>query len=120
MSFQAMAAVSRFRARNSTEKLLLYGLANYADEDGVCFPSQAKLAADGSMGERTVRRVLADLEEQGLVQRSERKRRDGTLPPSRLRTLVSTSPINPPLLASTAKTACSRSPRRAPPLPIGP
>lgn len=88
MSFQAMAAASRFRARNSTEKLLLYMLANYADEDGVAFPSQARLADDGSMSERTVRSSLAALEEQGVIRRETRKRADGTRTSDRITLLI--------------------------------
>src|ERR1700736_5974343 len=49
-----------------------------------------------------------------------RERRDVTLPLSRFQTLASMSPNSSPVVATTAKTTCSKSPRRAPPLPIGP
>lgn len=50
-------------------KFVLVALSNYANEDGYCYPSQARLASLTGMGERTVRRHLRWLEEQSLIQR---------------------------------------------------
>ena len=54
-------------------KFVLFVLADYADDEGRCWPSQAALAARTSMGERTVRRHLQSLEELGLIAREQRR-----------------------------------------------
>jgi DNA-binding transcriptional ArsR family regulator len=58
-------------------KFVLVALANYASEDGECWPSQATIARMTGMDPRTVRRHLADLEQGGYLVRSERKNPDG-------------------------------------------
>lgn len=55
-------------------KFVLVALANYASEDGYCYPSQATLCAMTGQGERAVRDHLAALEALGLIAR---ERRDG-------------------------------------------
>ena len=59
-------------------KLTLILLANRADEEGHCWSSQERLAQDGGQGVSTVRRHLFDLEAAGLIERTRRRRRDGT------------------------------------------
>jgi DNA-binding transcriptional ArsR family regulator len=48
-------------------KLVLLALCDFADESWSCFPGQATLAKKTSQGERTVRRHLEWLEEEGYV-----------------------------------------------------
>lgn len=43
MSVQAMTAAFALKVENPTAKLVLLALANYADQDGRCWPSQKKL-----------------------------------------------------------------------------
>lgn len=57
-------------------KFVLVALANYASEDGYCYPSQATLQAMTGQGERAVRDHLAALEALGLIRR-ERRGDDG-------------------------------------------
>jgi DNA-binding MarR family transcriptional regulator len=78
MSLKAMTCAMALRGVTASEKLLLLALANYADEDGACFPSQARLAEDACLSLRTVVTLLAALEERGLIARERRTRRDGT------------------------------------------
>lgn len=73
-----MARACLYVARNGTEKLMLLLIANYADEDGVAFPSQERLARDGSVDARTVSRALQGLEETGAIKRERRSRDDGS------------------------------------------
>ncbi len=49
-------------------KLCYARLAQYAGQDGECFPSQPTLAAEIGAGERQVRRYISELEEQGLIE----------------------------------------------------
>ncbi|MEJ0017517.1 MAG: helix-turn-helix domain-containing protein [Acetobacteraceae bacterium] len=51
----------------ATDKLLLVCLANYADESGLCFPSQAKIVGDTSLDRKTVIAGLRRLIDRGLV-----------------------------------------------------
>jgi hypothetical protein len=57
MSFQAMADVIKLRLPTN-EKFILLMLANYADQDGKCWPSIARLAADTGLHESSVKRAL--------------------------------------------------------------
>lgn len=55
-----------------SEKFTLVVLANYADEQHSCFPSQGRIAADMGAHETTVRRNIRRLEDAGFVSRSKR------------------------------------------------
>lgn len=55
-----------------TQKLVLMGLASYADEKDSCYPGQETLADRAGVSTRTVRRALDDLEKLGLIERSRR------------------------------------------------
>lgn len=78
MSVQAITWALGVTVRSATHKAVLLVLANYADEDGLCWPSQARLAAESCTSARTVRRVLQDLVSDGLISRAPRRRPDGT------------------------------------------
>lgn len=54
-------------------KFVLVALADYADQDWSCYPSQERLASMTEQGVRTVRRHLADLEALGLIRREQRR-----------------------------------------------
>lgn len=53
-------------------KIILLALADWADGDGVSFPGQKSLSEKTSIPERTLRRLIHDLEEMGLIQRQRR------------------------------------------------
>jgi hypothetical protein len=53
-------------------------LADEADDTGFCFPSQRRLAVKCSITDRTVRRMLVDLETKGYVSLEHRRRADGS------------------------------------------
>lgn len=76
MSIQAVGWVLT-QGIETSSKFVLVALANYADENGKCWPSQARLAKDTSMAERTVRKHLKLLEEAGYITRVKRRRKDG-------------------------------------------
>lgn len=50
-----------------TQKTVLVALADYADDEGVCFPSNATLALKCGVCDRTIRRVKTDLIELGYL-----------------------------------------------------
>ena len=55
------------------QKMLLLALCDHANDDGVCYPSQEKLAHKCSMGERTVISHIQWLERHGIVSRERRQ-----------------------------------------------
>ena len=61
-----------------TPKLVLMALADEADDTGFCFPSQRRIAAKCSITDRTVRRMLVELETKGYVRFERRQRADGS------------------------------------------
>lgn len=75
MSFQASAWAAKQRAGNPSAKAVLYGLANYAGFDGVCWPSQKTLADDTEQSIDSVQRRLKELEQRGLIYRPPQKRK---------------------------------------------
>ena len=49
-------------------KTVYLALSSRVDRDGVCFPSQARIAAEASCSERQVRRALTELKRLGLIE----------------------------------------------------
>lgn len=78
MSVQAITWALGVECTSATEKAVLLVLANYADERGKCWPSQRTVAKQACTSERTVRRMVADLEARGLLTRENRRRADGS------------------------------------------
>lgn len=61
----------------SSAKFVLVALANFADEQGYCYPKQATLAKMTAQGISTVRRALLKLEEAGFIRRAQRWTKKG-------------------------------------------
>jgi hypothetical protein len=88
MSLEAMLWAKKVRTGTASRKAVLLVLADYADESAECFPGQKLIAAETELGERTVRRLLAELEEVGLLERTERRRDDGYRTSDRIRLVL--------------------------------
>ncbi|MEM5501834.1 helix-turn-helix domain-containing protein [Ahrensia kielensis] len=78
MSIQAVAWAISQKVGSPTGKVLLICLANYADEEGLCWPSQKTIAAETELSDRSTILWLKKLEECGYIQRERRHRRDGS------------------------------------------
>lgn len=78
MSVQAISWALKQRVGNGAAKFVLITLANYADADGNCWPSQATLAAECEVSVRAIREYMLRLEMVGLISREERRRDDGS------------------------------------------
>lgn len=61
-----------------TVKLVLMSMADAADDHGICWPSVPTLARKCCVSERSVRRIMGDLEVGGLIRRDSRFRNDGS------------------------------------------
>jgi hypothetical protein len=77
MSVQAISAAFAVQGLSPSEKLVLLALANFADADGRCWPSQARLAHDTGLTDRQVRRVFVSLIAAGVMTKKHRRRADG-------------------------------------------
>ncbi|WP_053080569.1 helix-turn-helix domain-containing protein [Methylobacterium variabile] len=71
MSVVAAKWAKRQRVR-TTCRVVLNALADYADKEGRCWPSQATLAAETGLAVRTIRLVLAELNAAGVIARTHR------------------------------------------------
>lgn len=80
MSWQATAWAQKQRTGSPSAKVVLLVLANYANEDGICWPSQKTLAAATEQSEDSVQRRLRELEKLGLVKKQKRRRPHGKWP----------------------------------------
>ena len=77
MSIQAINAALDVHDIGPTRKWLLIVLANYANTDCQCWPSQETLAEDTELSERTIITALKELEVGGLIQREQRRDKGG-------------------------------------------
>lgn len=68
MSIFLMARFFRADMGQANRKLMAVRLADFADDDGCgVYPGVARLAAETHLSERTVQRILADFEAEGLL-----------------------------------------------------
>lgn len=71
MSIKLMTAVWEREDLTSTHKLVLLALADWANDEGLCWPSINRLAVKTSMAGRSVQRLIRQLEEMGFIRREE-------------------------------------------------
>ena len=71
MSIKLMTAVWDREDLSSTQKLVLLSLADWANDEGLCWPSINRLAIKTSMAGRSVQRIIRDLESMGFINRDE-------------------------------------------------
>lgn len=80
MSIVRVAWAMQQTTGSASRKAVLIALADCEHgETGKCCPSMDTMAERLEMGVRTVRRALAELEEQGLISRERSRRQDGSL-----------------------------------------
>ena len=75
MSIEAIGWCKRQKTNTPTTKLVLFILANYADQEYSCYPSEKHIADICGISDRQVRRCLVWLEDNNLITK---KRRFGT------------------------------------------
>lgn len=71
MTFKHVNQISTIRGLKTTEAFVLYRLADYANDEGICYPGEQRLAYECRIVERTIRYILANLEDLGLIKRIE-------------------------------------------------
>jgi hypothetical protein len=71
MSIKIMTAVWDREDLSSTQKLVLLALADWANDDGLCWPSINRLAIKASLTSRAVQKTIRSLEDAGFIRREE-------------------------------------------------
>ena len=71
MSIKLMTKVWERTDVSSTQKLVLLALADWANDDGLCWPSIARLATKSSLGTRAIQNAIRSMEEMRLIEREE-------------------------------------------------
>lgn len=78
MSIHAVSAAFKYDCPNPSAKLVLLALANYANAEGVAYPSVDLVSKETGLSERTVRSCLKALADCGAISITARRRRDGS------------------------------------------
>lgn len=71
MSIKFMTAVWEREDLASTQKLVLLALADWANDEGLCWPSINRLALKASLTTRGVQKAIRSLEDAGFIRREE-------------------------------------------------
>jgi hypothetical protein len=71
MSIKLMTAVWDREDLSSTQKLVLLSLADWANDDGLCWPSIERVAKKSSLKKRAVQLAIRSLEEMQFIRREE-------------------------------------------------
>lgn len=71
MSIKLMTAVWDREDLSSTQKLVLLSLADWANDDGLCWPSIERIAKKSSLKKRAVQLAIRSLEEMQFIRREE-------------------------------------------------
>ena len=71
MSIKLMTAVWEREDLTSTHKLVLLALADWANDEGLCWPSINRLAVKASLTTRGIQKSIRTLEQLGFVRREE-------------------------------------------------
>ena len=66
--FDLLADIALTRIQNPTAKIVLLSIASYSNGAGECWPSQATIAEDACMTDRSVRNAIAWLVEHGYLE----------------------------------------------------
>jgi len=72
MSVEAISAVKYVDCPTASTKLVLFVLANYADERGSCYPSEAHLGRICGLSARQIRRCIKTLEKMDVIRTESR------------------------------------------------
>ena len=78
MSWKALNWASEQITGSASNQLILIALANFADDDGLCFPKISTLSKISELSERQIIRCLKDLKYNGLLNVMRQYREDRT------------------------------------------
>jgi len=81
---------------SGNEKVVLLALADFANDDGECWPSIPKIAEKAYLSVRTVQRIVATLSDQGYMAFERRASQAGGSIESKYRLFVNGANLSPP------------------------
>ena len=84
MSLRVMSWAFEESPTRGAERLVLLALAEYANDEGYCWPSMASTARKGGVTRRSVIRVIKRLEEKGCLQVKRRWDHERLMPDTNL------------------------------------
>lgn len=113
MSIHAVSAAFKFECPSPTAKLVLLALANYADADGLAYPSVKRMTVETGLCDRAVRKAIKALADIGALEIVTQRRPDGSQKSSQYRLTPQTAPD---AVCGGEQTA----PRATPPAPHAP
>jgi Helix-turn-helix domain len=113
MSWQATAWAERQTTGSPARKVLLLILANYADEDGICWPSQETLAKGTEQSLDTVQRQLRKLAAIGLIAVAVRPQGRGRWPGRTYKLNMAVAEMTEPQSAAQSEASQSVTERNA-------
>jgi hypothetical protein len=79
MSVEAIAWAFKKQIGDSIAKLILLALADYANDDGACWPTGDTLAAKAECSRRSLYNKFEELEQRGLLRKIQRRDSEGDL-----------------------------------------
>lgn len=106
-----MAWARGIKTGSATVKAVLLAIANYADEEGICWPSQEQLADDTELSRHSVMRAIDHLEELGLLSRERRHRQDGSRSSDLIMLDLSRTQLRSTELRSTEQRSTQQQPK---------
>ncbi|MFB9265953.1 helix-turn-helix domain-containing protein [Bradyrhizobium erythrophlei] len=107
MSWQATAWAIKQATGSTRRKAMLLALANYADPNGVCWPSQERLATDTEQSVDSVQRHSQALEKMKLLEREIMPKRRGQYAGYRYRLAMLTDQADGTQAASLSRSSRS-------------
>lgn len=78
MSLDALSAARKITSLSPRNKFVLMALADYANDDGLAWPSYRSLVEWTCLGRKTIYRSLQELEEAGFITSTQRTRENGS------------------------------------------
>ncbi len=115
MSIEVMSALWARSTRQGSELLVLLALADWADDDGRCWPSVRSIARKARLSERGVQKILARLVDDGDVKVARNRGPHGT---NRYVVIVPPNRVHPPEPGSPPQTG--QADTNEPPNPVHP
>lgn len=72
-SFVVVPNKQELKGRSSFFRSIYLAICDYTDEDGICYPSMAKIAKDSGCSVRMVQMTIKEMESQGFLEKTFRK-----------------------------------------------
>lgn len=107
MSIKLMTAVWEMDFPDATRKLVMLALADFANDDGECFPMIRTIGKKAGIGQRQTRYIVSEFVDKGLLRRELCRRQNGSKTASRYTLMLATPHRQPSAYAPPAAQCLS-------------